>query len=34
MEFWLRGQVHAFEDFQGIPALAVPDNTKTGHRLE
>jgi len=30
MEAWLRGHVHAFERFHGIPALAVPDNTKTG----
>jgi transposase len=26
----LRAHVHAFEHFGGIPALAVPDNTKTG----
>ena len=30
MEAWLRGHVHAFEHFHGIPALVVPDNTKTG----
>lgn len=30
MESWLRCHVHAFEHFHGIPALAVPDNTKTG----
>src|SRR5579864_715893 len=30
MEAWLRGHVHAFEHFRGIPALAVPDNTKAG----
>jgi transposase len=30
MEAWLRAHVHAFEHFGGIPALAVPDNTKTG----
>src|SRR6202162_3149764 len=30
MESWLRMHVHAFEHFGGIPALAVPDNTKTG----
>jgi transposase len=30
MEAWLRAQVHAFEHFGGIPALVVPDNTKTG----
>jgi transposase len=30
MEAWLRMHVRAFEHFGGIPALAVPDNTKTG----
>ncbi len=30
MEAWLRCHVHAFESFHGIPALVVPDNTKTG----
>jgi transposase len=30
MEAWLRAHVHAFEHFGGIPALAVPDNAKTG----
>src|SRR5947209_6856312 len=30
MEAWLRAHVHAFEHFGGIPALAIPDNTKTG----
>ncbi len=30
MEAWLRAHVHAFEHFGGIPAIAVPDNTKTG----
>jgi transposase len=30
MEAWLGCHVHAFEHFHGIPALAVPDNTKTG----
>lgn len=30
MECWLKAHVHAFEHFQGIPQLAVPDNTKTG----
>ncbi len=30
MEAWLRCHVHAFEHFHGIPALTVPDNTKTG----
>ena len=30
MESWLRAHVHAFEYFGGIPALVVPDNTKTG----
>jgi transposase len=30
MESWLRAHVHALEYFGGIPALVVPDNTKTG----
>ena len=30
MEAWLQAHVHAFEYFDGIPALTVPDNTKTG----
>ena len=30
MQSWLRAHVHAFEHFAGIPALVVPDNTKTG----
>jgi transposase len=30
MESWLRMHVRTFEYFHGIPALAVPDNTKTG----
>jgi transposase len=30
MEAWLTAHVHTFEYFGGIPALAVPDNTKTG----
>jgi transposase len=30
MESWLRAHVHALEHFGGVPALAVPDNTKTG----
>jgi transposase len=30
MESWLRMHVRAPEHFGGIPALAVPDNTKTG----
>src|SRR5713101_1362686 len=30
MESWLRAHVHAFEYWGGIPALTVPDNTKTG----
>jgi transposase len=30
MESWLRGHVHAFEYFHGIPELTVPDNCKTG----
>ena len=38
METWLKCHVHAFEYFQGIAQLAVPDNLKTGvtkaHRYE
>jgi transposase len=30
MESWLRMHVRSFEHFGGIPALAVPDNAKTG----
>jgi transposase len=30
MESWLRAHIHAFEYWGGVPALAVPDNTKTG----
>jgi len=30
MESWLRAHVHAFEYWGGIPALVIPDNTKTG----
>ncbi len=30
MESWLRAHVHALEHFGGIPAIVVPDNTKTG----
>jgi transposase len=30
MNCWLDGHVHAFEFFGGVPALVVPDNTKTG----
>jgi transposase len=30
MGSWLCAHVHAFEHFGGIPALTVPDNTKTG----
>jgi transposase len=30
MEAWLQAHVQAFEHFRGIPALAVPDNAKTG----
>jgi transposase len=30
MESWLRMHARAFEYFGGIPALVVPDNTKTG----
>jgi transposase len=34
MESWLRMHVRAFEHFDGIPALAVPDNTKTGVAID
>jgi transposase len=27
---WIRGHTHALEYFQGVPAVTVPDNTKTG----
>ena len=30
MEAWLRAHMHAFDYWGGVPALAVPDNTKTG----
>jgi transposase len=30
MESWLRAHMHAFEFWGGVPALAVPDNTRTG----
>ena len=30
MEAWLKAHMRAFERFQGIPELAVPDNCKTG----
>jgi transposase len=30
MEAWLEAHVHAFQYCGGIPALVVPDNTKTG----
>ena len=30
MEAWPRAHMHAFEYWGGVPALAVPDNTKTG----
>jgi transposase len=30
MESWLRAHMHAFEFWGGVPALTVPDNTKTG----
>jgi transposase len=30
MESWLRAHMHAFDYWGGVPALAVPDNTKTG----
>jgi transposase len=30
MESWLQAHMHAFEYWGGVPALTVPDNTKTG----
>jgi len=30
MEAWLRAHIHAFDYWGGVPALAVPDNTRTG----
>ena len=30
LPFWLLGHVHAFEFFQGVPAIVVPDNLKAG----
>ena len=30
MEAWLRAHIHAFDYWGDVPALAVPDNTKTG----
>lgn len=27
---WIRGHIHAYEAIGGVPALTVPDNTKTG----
>lgn len=30
MESWLNAHIHAFEYWEGVPALAIPDNTKTG----
>ena len=30
LPFWIAGHVHAFEHFQGVPAITVPDNPKTG----
>jgi transposase len=30
MEAWLRAHMHAFDYWGGVPALAVPDNTRTG----
>ena len=29
---WIRGHVHAYEYFKGVPAVTVPDNTKTAVR--
>ncbi len=30
MEAWLSAHIHAFEQWGGVPALIIPDNTKTG----
>jgi transposase len=30
MDSWLRAHMHAFAYWGGVPALAIPDNTKTG----
>ena len=30
MESWLGAHMHAFDHWGGVPAIAVPDNTKTG----
>ena len=30
LPFWLLAHVHAFEFFQGVPAIIVPDNLKAG----
>jgi transposase len=29
LRFWIQAHIHAYEYFQGAPALTVPDNTKT-----
>ena len=29
---WIRGHVHAYQHFRGVPAITVPDNTKTAVR--
>jgi transposase len=29
MENWIEGHVNAFEYFEGVPQIIVPDNTKT-----
>ena len=30
LPFWLQGHVHAFEHFEGVTELVIPDNPKTG----
>jgi transposase len=29
LRFWIQAHVHAYEYFRGVPAVTVPDNTKT-----
>jgi transposase len=30
LDCWIRGHINAFEHFQGVPEIVVPDNLKTG----
>jgi transposase len=30
LRYWIEGHVHAYEYWQGVPAITVPDNPKTG----